>query len=139
MSEHIRPKQQCSKNKELKENDEEKNSRQFRFSYTSPAMRPNACMSDIYLTRRRPLIAYFKRASFLIKDSTCQIISIHGLGVCVTAAVWLVQDLLEQFTPLIEIQETKTHSIPVLDEGIEDNLEVFQLIQSWKSCLISRY
>lgn len=100
----------------------------FNLQHKNPAMRPSASFNEIYVTRRHPLAVYFKRASHLVKDSSSEIIKIHGLGVCVAAAVWLVQDILSQFSPLVEIQNTEIRTVPVVDDGLGAKDEVIQLI-----------
>lgn len=116
---------------ENEEQSQQDNKCQFTLYHTNPAMRPSASMNDIYLTRDHPLVVYFKRASFLIKSSECQLIKIHGLGSCIVPSVRLVQDLLSNFFPLIEIQETQTFSMAVVDDGKKANNQVlFHLLLS---------
>lgn len=99
----------------------EESTERFDLIITNPAMRSDASFNEIYVTRRHPLVVFFKRASSLVKDSSCQTVVVHGLGTCVPAAVWLVQDLMTNFAPLIEIQETQTRTVPVMDDGISNN------------------
>ncbi|OII75026.1 uncharacterized protein cubi_03136 [Cryptosporidium ubiquitum] len=102
--------------------------------------------NDIYVTRKRPLVVYFRRAMDLLtvtethnfiyeerlgcrrnkklyksgKDN--QYVIIHGMGACIMTAIWLVQDLKSNLGDKIKIEVT-TNTIKVTDEHINEEKE----------------
>lgn len=99
--------------------EKEKNKAACAFSHLlvrHPAMRCPARMNEIYVTRKYPLVVYFQRAATLLKDPRIASFSVYGLGVCIMTSVWLVQDLLDQFSPLISLTKTETRTVSVFDD-----------------------
>ncbi|KAF7458138.1 Ribonucleases P/MRP protein subunit Rpp200-like protein [Cryptosporidium felis] len=101
---------------------------------------------EIYVTRKRPLIVYYKRAMELLTASEChnaiykerlgckrnkmllkgekdsRHVTIYGMGACIMTAIWLVQDLKYALGDKIQI-ETTTKTIEVVDECINEERE----------------
>ncbi|CUV07453.1 unnamed protein product [Cryptosporidium hominis] len=102
--------------------------------------------NDIYVTRKRPLIVYFRRAMNLLTVSEAhnsiyeerlgcrrnkklfksgkneQFVVIHGMGACIMTAIWLVQDLKSNLGDKINIEVT-TNTIKVTDVHINEERE----------------
>ncbi|OII72319.1 hypothetical protein cand_012690 [Cryptosporidium andersoni] len=101
---------------------------------------------DIFVTRKKPLIVYYRRALDLLLlsvnanaiyknrigyrrnknklDISNEIpkVVIHGMGACINTAIWLVQDLKTNFGDSIkETIETKT--VEVIDDYITEDFE----------------
>lgn len=109
---------------------------------------------DIYVTRKRPLIVYFKRAYKLLSASKYHnsiykerlgirrnkkminnedndpFVVIHGMGACILTAIWLVQDLKSTFGDKLEI-EINTKTIQVSEEQVIEDRE-------WESTNVTR-
>lgn len=110
--------------------------------------------NDIYVTRKRPLVVYYRRAMRLLTVSEehnsiyeerlgCrrnkklykagkqgQSVVIHGMGACIMTAIWLVQDLRSSLGDGIEV-EVSTKTVKVTDEHVSEERE-------WESCKSTR-
>lgn len=60
---------------------------------------------QIYMTRKHPLVVYYKRASKLMMERKS--LEIYGSGSCVKGAIMLAQDLHTEFPHLIK--KTEVH------------------------------
>ncbi|KAH8581945.1 uncharacterized protein ELE39_003007 [Cryptosporidium sp. chipmunk genotype I] len=102
--------------------------------------------NDIYVTRKRPLVVYFRRAMNLLTASEAhnsiyeerlgcrrnkkllkigkdeRSVVVHGMGACIMTAIWLVQDLKSNLGDKIKIEVT-TNTINVTDVHINEERE----------------
>jgi hypothetical protein len=79
------------------------------------AMRYPAKIHDIYVTRKYPLIVYYKRAMKLLSDLQLNFIILHGLGICINVAIWVVQDLLQEHPYFLRLENVTTRTVSVID------------------------
>eukprot|EP00918_Siedleckia_nematoides_P091003 GHVU01199952.1.p1 GENE.GHVU01199952.1~~GHVU01199952.1.p1 ORF type:complete len:194 (+),score=32.41 GHVU01199952.1:416-997(+) len=88
-----------------------------------PAPRREAQSNDIYVTRRRPMIVYFKRAIELLTMRSADCVYIHGLGACVKRAMFLAQDLHQHFRGQIETETSfcTVSAASLVNEGDGDD------------------
>ncbi|CAG9327041.1 unnamed protein product [Blepharisma stoltei] len=73
--------------------------------------RPHAAVNEIYITRKRPIQAYIKRAEKLMEQEIKELI-IHGSGMAIPRALDVANNL-RRFYNSFEIQ---TSSVAVVDE-----------------------
>eukprot|EP00389_Voromonas_pontica_P001551 GDKH01002311.1.p1 GENE.GDKH01002311.1~~GDKH01002311.1.p1 ORF type:complete len:124 (+),score=13.40 GDKH01002311.1:68-439(+) len=68
-----------------------------------PLARPHASVNDIYVTRRHPMVVYFKRAEALLCDSRNEAIKFYGSGACIPTVLRLTQDIETRFRACVEV------------------------------------
>ncbi|KAF8820309.1 hypothetical protein IE077_003303 [Cardiosporidium cionae] len=93
------------------------------------ASRPFARPHDVYISRRHPLIVYYKRVQHLFSTPSVSFVCIHGLGACIKGAIWLSQDILQSYEHFVSV-EVSTSTTVCIDDYPEIDEHSFLLASS---------
>lgn len=98
---------------------------------TLPLRHPVCTARDVYITRKLPLVVYFKRVKKLLTEFLAEpneecVVTIYGAGCCIKGAMMLLQDALATYPHLIgsyrySLSTQKSHR---LIEASDDPLKV---------------